>query len=210
MELSPCGGQFPSFAPNVAPLFRSCLGEEDRNVTPPRQIVPELEELTRLFHETLLPLGRFEEVEQDQMPLTYRQLLAHDHHMTVTVENHYGEPVRVEVLQRRSDQNRYAREILLRLQNSGQVVQYGIMRVDLEQIPEPGRKAIRSEQVPLGRVLIQHVELRQVRLDTLYRIQPGARLARLLELPPGRIIYGRTALICLNGHPAVELLEVVK
>ncbi len=179
-------------------------------MNPSRQVVPELEELTRLFHESLLPLGRFEEVDQDQLPLTYRQLLAHDHHMTVTVENHYGEPVQVEVLQRRPQGEHYAREILLRLEGSGQVVQYGIMRVDLSQIPQPGREAIRSERVPLGRVLIQHVQLRQVRLDTLYRIQPGARLARLLQLPPGRIIYGRTALICLNGHPAVELLEVVK
>ncbi len=176
----------------------------------PARVAPQLEELALLFHASLTPLGTFEPVLEKELPLTYQKLLAHQHHMTVTVESHYGSPVQVQVLQCRDQGRHYAREILLRLESSGEVVQYGIMRVDMEQIPPAGREAIRSQQVPLGRILIEHVALRQIQLDALYRIRPGARVARLLELPPGRIIYGRTALIRLNGHPAVELLEVVK
>jgi hypothetical protein len=38
------------------------------------------------FFPTLADLGTFEPVAADEMPADYRALLAHDDHMTVTVE----------------------------------------------------------------------------------------------------------------------------
>jgi chorismate-pyruvate lyase len=63
--------------------------------------------------------------------------------------------------------------------------------------------------VPLGRVLIEHNVMRNVRLLSLWQIEPGAELRQLFKLPEAERCYGRTALIYCNGVPAVELLEIV-
>ena len=48
--------------------------------------------LTSLFHDDLAAIGRFEPVAADALPADYRTLLAHNDHMTVTLEAfHNGE-----------------------------------------------------------------------------------------------------------------------
>ena len=47
---------------------------------------PDLQELVDLFYDSPEELGEFEEVEADQLPANYRQLLAHHSHMTVTLD----------------------------------------------------------------------------------------------------------------------------
>ena len=85
------------------------------------------------------------------------------------------------------------------------------MRIHLASLSRDVRDEIRSEQTPLGRILIQHDVLRQIRLFDLWRVAPSTRLRDALELAgPTREVYGRTALIDFSGEPAVELLEIVK
>jgi chorismate-pyruvate lyase len=146
------------------------------------------------------------------MPAVYRSLLAHEHHMTVTVEAHHGCPVDVRVLARHVTPTRYAREIVLTRQSDGRAVQYGIMRINLACLDAEVRDEIRSEKTPLGRILIQHDVLRRIRLFSLWKIKPAPQLRHALELdvePPGEV-YGRTALIDCNDEPAIELLEIVR
>ena len=104
----------------------------------------------------------------------------------------------------------YAREIVLRRQSDGQVVQYGIVRINLGYLSAEVREEVGSEKTPLGRILIQHDVLRQIRLFSLWKIAPTVRLLDALELDQPREIYGRTALITCNDEPAIELLEIVK
>ncbi len=176
----------------------------------PHRVVPDVEVLARLFHPSVDVLGSFDEVDAGDMPQPYRRLLAHQHHMTVTVEAHHGSPVDVQVLQRRATATHYAREILLRRQSDGAVVQYGIMRVNLGYLDGAVRREIERESAPLGRILIEHDVLRSIHLFSLWRIEPGEVLRRHLAARPGRSVYGRTALISCNGEPAIELLEIVR
>ena len=200
-------------------------------------IVPDVDTLAALFFADRAALGRFEEVAPADMPPVYRKLLDHEHHMTVTVEEHHGGPVDVKVLRRRiappraphtsngkaapstsdaptPEPTHYAREILLIRQRDGAVVQYGIMRVNFAFLGQAVRREIESERTPLGRVLIEHDVLRRIHLFSLWRITPGDRLAEALQIDPVRDaftpIYGRTALIYCNDEPAIELLEIVK
>jgi len=71
------------------------------------------------------------------------------------------------------------------------------------------RQEIESRQIPLGRVLINHGVLRQVKLSHLWRVAPGDELWRLLDLSAPIETYGRTAIIYCDGDPAIELLEIV-
>ncbi|MEX0794930.1 MAG: hypothetical protein WD045_17450 [Pirellulaceae bacterium] len=177
----------------------------DRN----RQTIPELGQLVGLFYENIQDLGGFEEVSAEQTPPPFHQLLAHNSHMTVTVEQFHHSAVNVQVLDKRTDDPYYSRKILLRRQTDGKVVQYGIVRLNCDFLQQAPTEEIKSERTPLGRVLIQHNVLREVQLTSLWRIAPGEELRNLLGLAPGQTIYGRTALIYCNGEPAVELLEIV-
>ncbi len=173
---------------------------------------PDLDTIIGLFYAGRASLGQFARVEPVEMPEAYRALLAHEHHMTVTVEAHHGSPVDVRVLGRRETPTHYAREIVLTRQRDGRVVQYGIMRVNLKWLEPEVRNEVRSEKTPLGRILIEHDVLRRIQLFSLWRIAPSPRLRELLELEveAPRDVYGRTALIDCNGEPAIELLEIVK
>ena len=152
-------------------------------------------------------LAEFEPV--DQLPAPYDQLLDHDKHMTVTVEAHYSEKVGVHVHRVARKEDWYAREITLVTGNSRRIVQYGIVRLDFTKLEPEVWKQIESQQIPLGRVLIEHNVLREVQLCGLWKVKAGPSLASLLHLRIGDELFGRTALIYCDGRPAIELLEVV-
>jgi chorismate-pyruvate lyase len=152
-------------------------------------------------------LGQFEPVES--APAPYDSLLDHHKHMTVTVESHYAQKVDVHVHRCERNGEWYAREITLVTAESRRIVQYGIVRLKTTSLDPEVWQQIESQQVPLGRVLIQHNVLREVQLCGLWRVQAGPSLAGLMHLRIGDVLYGRTALIYCDGAPAIELLEIV-
>lgn len=170
---------------------------------------PDLQTLVDLFYDKPLKLGRFAEVDGAEMPVDYRGLLDHHSHMTVTVEKFHGGLVDVEVVDVHESPTHYSRKILLRRQSDGQVVQFGIVRLNLSFLADDVQREIRKQETPLGRVLIENDVLRHVKLLSLWRVEPGDELRQLFERSDLDECFGRTALIYCNGVPAVELLEIV-
>ncbi|HBE69394.1 MAG TPA: hypothetical protein DDW52_14705 [Planctomycetaceae bacterium] len=168
-----------------------------------------LDELLGLFCSNPAELGKFEPRSIDQCPRDYQTILAHQSHMTVTVEKRHGCPVDVQVLETDFTETHYLREIVLRRQNDRRVVQYGIVRLALAALQPQVRDEIMAQRIPLGRVLINHDVLREVQLHGLWHVDYGPRLAATFELDVPQESYGRTALIYCDGEPAVELLEIV-
>jgi chorismate-pyruvate lyase len=173
--------------------------------------LPNLEELIGLFYHDEAGFGEFKQVAAGIMPGYARTLLSHNEHMTVTVEEFHGCAVDVEVLGVELNDTHYARRILLRRQSDGQVVQFGIVRLDFRYVSDEARREIESQRTPLGRVLIEHNVLRQVQLVGLWKIAPGSELKRHFSMADDSplAVYGRTALIYCDAEPAVELLEIV-
>ncbi len=149
---------------------------------PPSQnpLVPQLETITAPFFPTLAELGEFRLVAVDDMPADYQTLLAHDAHMTVTVEAFHNSMVDVAVLDEHRDGDYYSRTSLLLCRKSRRIVQFGIMRIDLSGLPPIVQEEIESRGTPLGRILIRHNVLRHVELHRLWRIKPGPELRRRL------------------------------
>jgi chorismate-pyruvate lyase len=169
----------------------------------------ELRHLVGLFYPSLDELATFDPVTSAEMARNYRMLLAHQDHMTVTVERYHNCPVDVEVLNTQITDHHYARKILLHRQIDGAVVQFGIVRLDFAFVSDEVRQQIESQRIPLGRILIDHNVLRDVHLSHLWKVTPGPDLQRLFHLPSPVPSYGRTAVIDCNGEPAIELLEIV-
>lgn len=169
----------------------------------------ELELLIGLFFDDQSRLGQFVEVADETLPQPQRKLLAHDHHMTVTVESHHDSPVDVRVLETKVEGDVYSRKILLTRQSDDVVVQFGIVRLDLSVLDEVVRSEIEGQGTPLGRILINHDVMREVKLLHLYEVTAGEELLKAFGMATGNVCFGRTALIYCNGSPAVELLEIV-
>ena len=165
--------------------------------------------LASLFYDNLAELGRFDPVPAREIPDPYRSLLAHNEHMTVTLEAAHQCLVDVRVLAEWRDEASYARNSVLARQADGAVLQFGIMRIWLADLPADARDEITVERLPLGRVLINHNLLREVELITPWRIEPGPALRRHLPLVAGQALYGRSAQILVDERPTVQMLEIV-
>lgn len=181
----------------------------DKRLNPAPSADVELEQLIQLFFDDASQLGHFEEVVASQVPEPSRSLLAHDQHMTVTVEKHHQSSVDVNVLETRTDGDHYSRKILLTRHSDAGVVQYGIVRLNKSYLASDVREEIERRETPLGRILINHDVLREVKLLSLLKIECGPELASKFGFGVGQICYGRTALIYCDGSPAIELLEIV-
>jgi chorismate-pyruvate lyase len=172
-------------------------------------VAPDLETLVELFYPSREELGHFQQVPAEGLPADYRELLAHESHMTVTVEAFHQCSVDVRVLAKKIVGPLYARKITLVRHGDGRVVQYGIMRINFRFLEADVIQQIEREGTPLGRVLIEHNVLRRVHLAHLWQVTPGPDLQAIFGLAQSRLTFGRTATIECNGEPAVELLEIV-
>ena len=185
------------------------------NPDPPRQFseadlyTRSVWRLASLFYQSLDELGRFEPVPPDELPAVYRSLLAHHDHMTVALEAHYNSLVDVQALGEWRDDASYARSSVLTRQTDGAVLQFGIMRIWLNDLPQIAQDEITGKKMPLGRVLIRHNVLREVELITLWEVTPGPALQKHLQLADDRPIYGRSAQILVDERPTVQVLEIV-
>lgn len=171
--------------------------------------------ITAPFYPRLAELGEFVEVQPEDMPQDYQTLLAHDDHMTVTVEAFHGSLVDVRVLAEHRDGEVYTRSSLLQCQSDSRIVQLGIMRINMQGLSPTVREEIESRGTPLGRILIRHNVMRRVKLFRLWRISPGPALVTHLGVPDptdgaAQHIFGRSAGIVVEGRPSVELLEIVR
>jgi chorismate-pyruvate lyase len=166
--------------------------------------------LATLFYASLAELGEFEPMAVDELPANYRKLLAHNDHMTVALESWHKSPVSVTALDEWREEASYARTSLLSRQSDAAIVQFGMMRIWLTDLPAVAQEEIASKSAPLGRVLIEHNVLREVELITLWKIIPGRVLRQHLGVTGREPIFGRTAQILVDERPTVQLLEIVK
>lgn len=175
---------------------------------PPVNPLDELKSLTDLFPESRPLFERVEHVPSATVPEPYSRMLVHDQHMTVTMEEYHRSQVDVVILQRKLEGDIYSRKILLKKTGTDEIVQFGIVRFDLQYVTEPIREEILAGETPMGRVLINHNVLRHIDLGAVLRITAGPALAEYLATKPGAETYGRLATIFCNRRPAVDLLEI--
>jgi len=168
----------------------------------------ELNALVGLFGNGARLVRAAEHVPGALIPPPYKEMLVHEHHMTVTMEEYYESPVEVRIVDQVDTDGLYCRKIVLLKAGTSQVVQFGIVRFNFRYVTDEVRDEIVAGQTPLGRVLINHNVLRHIDLGAIVRVTAGEELSDLLQMEPGGVTYGRLATIFCNQHPAVDLLEI--
>jgi chorismate-pyruvate lyase len=148
-------------------------------------------------------------IEVTELPAACRELLDHRRHMTTTLESFYGEPVELHVLDEAMTERYYQRQILLQLRQRKTVVEFGIARVDLAQIPAEVRAEVLGRGAPLGDILIRHEVLREIDPRWYFAVEGGCPWRGHFGSSVAGPVFGRLGEIRCNGSPAIEMLEVV-
>jgi len=156
-----------------------------------------------------LPVPRYSIVDPKTIPEPFHQLLVHACHMTVAMEHFHQCKIGVRVVQRRSEDGWYARQIVLVPRGTDEVVQGGAVRIHMTMLDPEVQEAIRREDTPLGHVLIRHEVLRHIEVTNYLRIEPGPELANWPGFPEDEPCYARLGILYCDRQPAIELFEIV-
>ena len=93
----------------------------------------------------------FSWAEPDEVEQPYRDLLCHDHDMTSTLSRFHGGEVELQIFEQGQDPGCYYREVLLKV--AKKPVEYGLIRIFLENYPEKLVECITCGEKPLGTIL---------------------------------------------------------
>jgi chorismate-pyruvate lyase len=143
------------------------------------------------------------------LPLPYRDLLAHDRDMTSTIERFHAESVALEVLIRELSGTRLCRRVRLRGKATGKVHVAAAVAIHLENLPLKVQAAVLAGNRPLGAILAEAAVPYRNQPDLFFHLEADARLAADLEVAPGAAVWGRrNGLWSTNGFLA-EVVEIL-
>ena len=149
-------------------------------------------------------------VQPEDIPFPEDHLLVHHDHMTVVLERHHRAPVQVHVLEEHLTGNLYTRKIVLTPRGSEKRIEWGIVRMDFQYMPETVKQEILAKRSPLGAILIEHDVHRRIKPRYFLRLPEQTTLFKLFDGPkPNGPLYGRLGSIYCDDEPCIELLEIV-
>ncbi len=161
------------------------------------------------FYDDASWVDRCRVVGAGQLPEAPRRLLDHHQHMTPTLRNFCGGELELRVDGQRRVGDWYSRKIALFRRDTGEVVESGIMRIDLRCVNPAVREAILAQETPLGDILMRHGVLTRVEPKWFLHVPTDSPVMRSFGRAAKTDGYGRIATIHCDGQEAVELLEVV-
>ncbi|MCH8964900.1 MAG: hypothetical protein IIB58_08070 [Planctomycetes bacterium] len=153
-------------------------------------------------------ISSYQEVPAESLEEPFRTLLVHHDHMTEVLFAYHGRSIDLRVLRQTQTADTYTRFIYLTAHDSEQVVETGVVRINLSLLSGPVRQEITDARKPLGSILMEHDVLRRIEPKWYFRLQSSCPM--LDHFGSGvQQAYGRVGLIHCDHQPAIELLEVV-
>src|SRR5687767_13894126 len=89
----------------------------------------------------------------EEVPQPYQRLLVHTQDMTPTLEKYHEAKIHLRVLRRQQMGDYYFREVVLLLDGSETLVEFGAIKINLALFPPSARRDILQERLPLGHIL---------------------------------------------------------
>jgi len=166
--------------------------------------------LERFYRRMSLPLPSVAHLKDQEVPHPYQRLLVHSHDMTPTLEAFYRLPMRIALLSREREEGWYLREVILKPLSEARPVEYGVIQIYLEHLPEAARQRVLEEERPLGNILqteaIPHLSWPQA----FFRVEADPHMARVLGLRQPCALYGRrNILLDVSRRLLADVLEVL-
>ena len=155
------------------------------------------------------PLPGIELVDGSALPEPYRSLLVHESDMTSTLGQFHCDDIALKVLHRHSSADAYYREVLLLAGSDRQPVEYGAIKINLDQFPGSARDAITAAAAPLGQLLYDHGIGYISRPSGFLRVECDDYIGGLFDLVDRPVLYGRRNTL-YNDAGRDRLAEIVE
>ena len=157
------------------------------------------------------PLPGIERVDGAALPEPYRSLLVHERDMTSTLGQFHGDDIGLKVLHRHNGGDAFFREVLLLAKRDWRPVEYGAIKINLGQFPEPARDAITGAGVPLGQLLHDYGIGHLSRPSGFLRVECDDHIGGLFELGDRPVLFGRrnTLYDATGKRCLAEIVEIL-
>ena len=149
-------------------------------------------------------------LEADALPQPYRRLLDHDHDMTPVLEAFYGQAMSLHVFEKQLDDAALLRRVVLMGDADRKPVEFGAIRIHLDQFDHPAQQLIMGGHLPLGTILerlsIEHAS----HLVGLFRVRCDTMIKHALSCTGDQWLYGRhNRLVYVEGRMMAEAFEIL-
>lgn len=156
------------------------------------------------------PLPPLQQIDGEEVPQPYKQLLVHLDDMTPTLEKFHKRDIHLRVLGRRQSGDAYYREVALLLDETNEPVEFGAIKINLDRFSPEAREHILAETRPLGTILGQDGIVHTSRPKAFIRVASDKIINEALELQGAHILYGRrNTLFDPQGMPLAEIVEIL-
>jgi hypothetical protein len=155
-------------------------------------------------------LPAIEQIDGDEVPEPYRDLLVHTRDMTPTLEKFHGERIYLNVISRQTRGDFYFREVILLTQRMRTPVEFGAIKINLALIPPLARRLILEEEEPLGTILEETHVVHTSKPKAFLRIPADAFITGALQLSGKHVLYGRrNTLFDTQQRALAEIVEIL-
>ena len=149
-------------------------------------------------------------LDPSQLPRPCRWLLDHKTDMTSKLRDFFGDQIYLEVRHQVPRGQVLIREVTLRLNASGQPVEFGAIRIDLSELPGPAHGLVRQGNVPLGQVLNDLDIQFESRPSGFFLVKPDASMMKCFAITGPQVLYGRTCTLTRpDGGTLANVVEVL-
>lgn len=156
------------------------------------------------------PLPPCEQVAGEAVPEPYKTLLVHRNDMTPTLEGFYKRDIHLRVLSREVRGHDYFREVVLQLEGTNQLVEFGAIKIHLHLFDPPVREQILQEKWPLGHILRDYAVPHASRPAAFLRLASDPLINGMLHLRGAQLLFGRrNTLYDAADRPLAEIVEIL-
>ncbi len=164
-------------------------------------------DLTATF---LLPSLIAETIPGDSLPEPYRSLLVHRQDMTSTLERFHGEMMCLRVLEKRLEGSVLHRRVVLAGVDSDKPVEFGAIRIHLENLDSQACSEVLDGTRPLGAILAKYSVPYLSRPSTFLRLPCQSSICQALDADLGTLLYGRHNILSReSGATLAEVVEIL-
>ena len=112
-----------------------------------------LDPLDQFYLVSGLAVPEATKVDAESIPEPYRSLLVHENDMTPTLEAAYGQRIHIRLVSRKVEADVLLRQVVLVLDSDERPVEFGAIRIQLNQLPAAARARVLEGKLPLGRAV---------------------------------------------------------
>jgi chorismate-pyruvate lyase len=169
-----------------------------------------LDPLDQFYPVPGVPVPEATKIEVDCIPEPYRSLLVHENDMTPTLEAAYRQRIHIRLISRKVEDDVLLRQVVLVLDNDERPVEFGAIRIQLNQLPPEARQLILENKLPLGRLLQDFFIQHSSQPVGYFEVKADGRIGEAIYVPSQQRLYGRrNKLLMPSGEVLAEVVEIL-